>query len=91
MLEWLRRLLDVTPTDYERLERRVEALERAWPELQLDVTSLTDKLATQLKRIRARAVDPEPTQSREEMLNEAIRARRRSRFMPELPHANGDS
>jgi predicted nucleic acid-binding Zn-ribbon protein len=82
MLNWLRRWLSATPDEIERLEARQDALERDWQQMELNLTGLTDKLSAQLKRYNARRSMTEPEMSREDMLNEAIRARRRSRFPP---------
>jgi DNA polymerase IIIc chi subunit len=82
MLNWLRRWLSATPDEIERLEARQDALEAEWQQMELNLTGLTDKLSAQLKRYNARRSMTEPEMSREDMLNEAIRARRRSRFIP---------
>lgn len=84
MLSWLRRLFAPSLAD---LETRVTRLELSRAEWETDLTSLTDKLSSQLKRMRQRHVSAEPEKTREELLNDAIRARRRSRA---FPLTNGD-
>lgn len=79
MFTWLRSLF---APEVRELQSRLGHLETRWAEVETDVTSLTDKLSSQLKRMRQRHVGAEPELSREEALNQAIRARRRSRFTP---------
>jgi hypothetical protein len=81
MLNWLRGWLSLTPHEIERLEARQDALEAEWQQMELNLTGLTDKLSAQLKRYNARRSMTEPEMSREDMLSQAIRDRRRSRFI----------
>lgn len=64
------------------LTDRVTRLERERAEVQAELTSLTDKLTNQLKSMRQRAIRGVPDKSREELLNDAIRARRHRRLAP---------
>jgi len=89
MLNWLRKLLSATPQEIADLEERVAFVEREWQQVELNLTGLTDKLSAQLKRYNARRSMTEPEMTREDILNEAIRARRKSRFTIPAPGANG--
>lgn len=75
----LRALFSPEPTNRE-LAERIEALEATWRDTELELTGLTDKLSTQLKRMRQRAVDAGPQLSREDQISQAIRARRSARW-----------
>jgi len=82
----LRMLFGPSLTD---LERRVTRLERVDAEREADLTNLTDKLTNQLKSMRQRSFRVAGGQSREELLNEAIKARRKARWHLPTPPTNG--
>lgn len=83
MLQLLRRLFGVTPTrdngNLAALEERVARLERTRVEWELELSSLTDKLSSQLKRLGQRAAR-EKDQDSDEAINERIRRGRIARF-----------